>query len=342
MKKGHDDPRAAGDIRRFDDADDIGGTRHFGTTGLPSYRAFATQLVERGVMDDVDAFAYPRSMSMSMSMSMSHLDRVREGLQLESTAEYVEHVRSDASWIDYAYMVEFIQQSDLVRDLDSRLDPEVFHRWPSDFKAEDVDKEIEELLWKQSHPERYERLPDILLEANDYTPRFLHVCGIDPHVHARTVRLIETLSLIAYCVVMPIKNRFKRLRPSQASRLIEPAIPVPAHYSYPSGHATQAHLIATALNELFSEVGLGSLRDHLDHAAEEIARNREWAGVHYSSDSDAGKALAKAIWSDAKTPALTPDSSNNKPLDELYLQAHGEWERHNSPPKIEGSMQTGL
>jgi len=75
---------------------------------------------------------------------------------------------------------------------------------------------------------------------------------------------------------------------------LEPAILVPAHPSYPSGHATQAFLTAAALINVMD----ASMHTHIDHVANEIAVNREWAGVHFASDTTAGRDLAIAIWNE--------------------------------------------
>ncbi|HEX4614630.1 MAG TPA: hypothetical protein VH230_01835, partial [Stellaceae bacterium] len=68
---------------------------------------------------------------------------------------------------------------------------------------------------------------------------------------------------------------------------------VPGHASYPSGHSTQAHLVALMLGEVMPERLVGPRRP-LRLPAERIARNREVLGLHYPSDSKAGAKLAKA------------------------------------------------
>jgi len=146
---------------------------------------------------------------------------------------------------------------------------------------------------------------EIIEEAADYTPRFMNSCGIEPLIHSQTVRLMSTLSMMAYSVVVCFKDKYKQPRPSQMERLIKPAIPVPAHYSYPSGHSTQANLIRMMLKDVFAETKFKhKVPQHLDYDAEQIAENREWAGLHYRSDTKAGIILARQIYNHlgAKTP----------------------------------------
>ena len=46
------------------------------------------------------------------------------------------------------------------------------------------------------------------------------------------------------------KAYWNRPRPSQLYPVLLPPIAVPAHAAYPSGHATEAHLLAMVLEEI--------------------------------------------------------------------------------------------
>ena len=75
----------------------------------------------------------------------------------------------------------------------------------------------------------------------------------------------------------------------------------PGHPAFPSGHATVAHVFA----------GLIAARQpHLAQAVETeaaaVARRREIAGLHYQSDSAAGKDLAQQMVKQMLDPALNP------------------------------------
>jgi membrane-associated phospholipid phosphatase len=93
-----------------------------------------------------------------------------------------------------------------------------------------------------------------------------------------------------------------RPRPLQLCPWLMPPIPVPGHASYPSGHATQAALLSGLLGKVMkaqvtqqlpqTPSGTASL---LDKLAERVARNREVLGLHYPSDSAAGKSLASQV-----------------------------------------------
>jgi membrane-associated phospholipid phosphatase len=89
------------------------------------------------------------------------------------------------------------------------------------------------------------------------------------------------------------KKKFMRPRPSQLEPRLRPSLDVPAHAAYPSGHALQNFLIAQALAIV---VQSDELTVELFNIAQRVAENREYAGLHYESDTIAGKQLAFAMF----------------------------------------------
>jgi acid phosphatase (class A) len=84
---------------------------------------------------------------------------------------------------------------------------------------------------------------------------------------------------------------------------ITPCIPKPADASYPSARTVRSHVWASVLGELFP-----AKRDQLLAAADQVAKNRIEAGVHYLSDIEAGKKLGLAIAAKIiATPAFKSD-----------------------------------
>jgi len=89
---------------------------------------------------------------------------------------------------------------------------------------------------------------------------------------------------------LTIKRHFDRVRPSFLDKKIVPVIRIPAHGAYPSGHSTEAWSLAFCLSDKYPK------RKNKYYAiANNIATNRERAGLHYKSDSDYGKLLARKI-----------------------------------------------
>ncbi len=105
-----------------------------------------------------------------------------------------------------------------------------------------------------------------------------------------TKRMLDAAQRDMELIVFQLKASFDRARPTHLSPNLAPSIVVPGHPAYPSGHATQAHLLAYLLMELSP-----GQADQLVADAAQIAKNREIAGVHYPSDSEAGQLLARQV-----------------------------------------------
>lgn len=149
-----------------------------------------------------------------------------------------------------------------------------------------LDNELEELV------KLMEYRPGVVLEAlaqcNGILEYFRGVFSFTSRSHRLTYALGTAAIHIGEFQVMHYKARFNRPRPSRLSPKLMPLIEVPGHASFPSGHATQSRLVATLLAKVMppqAEAPLSCLADR-------IARNREVMGLHYSSDTKAGKWLA--------------------------------------------------
>jgi acid phosphatase (class A) len=99
-------------------------------------------------------------------------------------------------------------------------------------------------------------------------------------------------------LIMYFKNHFDRVRPSILDPSLSVAIEIPGHPAYPSGHSSQAHLLAHIMSDVDPDNA-----DEYWGVAKEVARNREVAGVHYKSDSEAGRLLAEQYYSLLKETA---------------------------------------
>ena len=91
-------------------------------------------------------------------------------------------------------------------------------------------------------------------------------------------------------IIMFLKNKYNRVRPYKLDETVVPSIDPPEHPSYPSGHATQVYFIANILSEKYP-----SKHAQYMHIANTIAVNREYAGVHYESDTKFGKVVADSL-----------------------------------------------
>jgi hypothetical protein len=179
---------------------------------------------------------------------------------------------------------------------------------------------------------RAEVMSEALAQMTDMVGYWAGLLMFSPYSHPWTFRLARTAIVVGEFLAMHYKRQYQRARASQLSPALMPPIPVPGHASYPSGHATQAYLLSLLLGLVMPNV-VGNLyvptgnaypgtpNDFLlDRLAERVARNREVLGLHYPSDSAAGKQLAQsALPMLQQCPSLSAAGANGIGL------AQNEW-----------------
>ncbi len=180
--------------------------------------------------------------------------------------------------------------------------------------------EVDELVTAAEN-ERADALGEILSQSSEFVSYFLNLMSARPASHPRTTQVLAIASLVGTMVAMHFKGLYARPRPSQLCPALLPPIEVPGHASFPSGHSTQAHLMALCMEDVLTirpaatppTVQRGTTVEALWTLADRIARNREIAGLHYVSDSKAGVAVARAIFALLKTDV--PVGQNLMPAD---------------------------
>ncbi len=165
-----------------------------------------------------------------------------------------------------------------------------------------VQKEIDDLVTAAQN-ERADALSEILSQSDEFISYFLNLMTARPGAYPHTTKVLGIASLVGTFVVMYYKGLYRRPRPSQLCPALLPPIEVPGHASFPSGHSTQAHLMALCMNDVLSGLPQqATIVDDLWTLADRIARNREIAGLHYASDTAAGVCLAQGIMPLLNTP----------------------------------------
>jgi len=128
-----------------------------------------------------------------------------------------------------------------------------------------------------------ERIHQINIENLNAIDSFWAIVRVSEEDYpALTRKVYNALSDVTE-IILVFKEFFNRERPSRVISEIEPILPVPWHTSYPSGHATQATVIASILADFFPNYS-----GPLFELSKQVGFNREVAGLHYQSDTLAG------------------------------------------------------
>lgn len=182
---------------------------------------------------------------------------------------------------------------------------------PPSNSSRETRNELDDLLTLQkarTNAEVQQTVREIHISNFPYDGETLEEIGSERPV---TTRLLDEALRDLARIVIAEKRNFDRVRPHFLDERLIPAIDVPEHAAYPSGHSTQAHFIAgilSLLNPPKEEV-------YFEDAAQ-IALNREIVGVHYASDSEIGRILA------AQVLGLLKDDPK---FIELVAEAKNEW-----------------
>ena len=107
-----------------------------------------------------------------------------------------------------------------------------------------------------------------------------------------TARMFAYANLAAYDAIIACFNnkyRYWFIRPSQADPMITTPVGLPNHPSYPSAHSCQSGAWVEVLSDAFP-----SERKMIEAMGDEAALSREFAGLHYRFDNDAGLLLGHA------------------------------------------------
>ncbi len=146
-----------------------------------------------------------------------------------------------------------------------------------------------------------ERTPDaikrILYENSGISAHSMFVNeGLIDEQNYKTLSLMEIIDNDNMFFILERKKYFERPRPSELDPTLKTVIDNPPHAAYPSGHATQTYINALVLADFDPENA-----DVYKQFAIDVAHRREIAGVHYPSDSEAGRGLAADVLARLRT-----------------------------------------
>ncbi len=131
---------------------------------------------------------------------------------------------------------------------------------------------------------RYENTVVPLYEA------FAHYGVYDMKKTPITNSLLASVDRDLAVFLLGVKKDMQRPRPTQLDSTLTTVVPVQHHAAYPSGHAAQAYASALVLGMADPQNA-----ERYKQIALDIAHRREVAGVHFPSDSAAGRMLAEQV-----------------------------------------------
>jgi PAP2 superfamily len=142
-------------------------------------------------------------------------------------------------------------------------------------------------------PRRAERAPEILSQVGPQMAYWSSIVNLSPERTPKTLEFCNTAMTFASFVVQRVKHILSCQRPLAYDRNIQPMIPTPAFSAMPSGHATEAFMMAHLLTQLCQLDANGAAL--LQRQADRIATNRVIAGLHFPVDSIAGRMLGQTL-----------------------------------------------
>ena len=141
---------------------------------------------------------------------------------------------------------------------------------------------------------REDRAGEVLAELGPPIAFWSSIVHLHPDHKRWTLELIDAALRLANWVEMRFKHSLACRRPVEYSGQIQPIILTPGHSSLPSGHATEAFLVAYLLRQLIPNIDF-NWSEQLMRQANRIAVNRTVAGVHFPIDSAAGQTLGLTL-----------------------------------------------
>jgi hypothetical protein len=184
------------------------------------------------------------------------------------------------------YVPEFMQTDWAAIDFSTGPDLLGWQTTKPDFEKF-VENEITDMIeLMRIDRERY--LAEILFQHDNAPTYWQGLLGLTRGSKPLVELALQTAKRIGEIPTTYFKWQFDRPRPSSVCPGLMPAFGPPSHPAFPSGHSTQAWLMTFTLSVVAPEY-----KDQLEWLAERVALNRERAGLHYASDSRAGKFLAQ-------------------------------------------------
>lgn len=211
-----------------------------------------------------------------------------------------------------------------------------------------IDRDLIQLV-DLMRDDRARYLEETAMQSGQIAPYFIHLLRMDPSARPWTVALMNCASAIGNLVKMQYKAHYRRVRPSTLCPGLVPPWGPPRHPAFPSGHSTVAHLTAMFLlsvpgiarqlgifdpgaprgraprpQDMAAAYGVDQ-RSPMLWLAWRIAKGRERLGLHYPTDSAAGRRLAVLLWQALGLAEGHAATITVPALDQVRRMAQAEW-----------------
>ena len=166
---------------------------------------------------------------------------------------------------------------------------------PSGYPENEIAEVVRLRSLVDNEPDRRVRI----LDQDRGFPEFFKAFGLTyqmvedkfPWVHAATFKLPIELSRP---VLLKLKKNYNIARPWQLAPNLHPVVPNPGHPAYPGGHSCQTLLAIDMIKLVMPKSMLtATVVNFIENLTTDVGINREYAGLHYASDTAAGRQLAQ-------------------------------------------------
>jgi hypothetical protein len=142
---------------------------------------------------------------------------------------------------------------------------------------------------------RTSRMVEVLPQTVPQFAMWVSLANLSAERTPATLELVSCGLRLASSAVQQFKHHLCCPRPLEYSALLQPVIATPGHRSFPSGHATEAFMVARLLALLAGPRCPKGMESQLQAQAARIGQNREVAGVHFPADTLAGRILGNTL-----------------------------------------------
>ncbi|KGX92535.1 vanadium chloroperoxidase [Pontibacillus halophilus JSM 076056 = DSM 19796] len=220
------------------------------------------------------------------------------------------------AWSWRTYFIRLDREEDQFTDLEGK--PIHLHvRHPNTINWDDqlnkVHRALSRLTSKERDIARYWATGPASKQWIPIVDKLIDTYGVEAPRSSRILSCLFASMNDAFVATWYLKYKWLVARPNQLDQDLVTIVCTPRHPSYPSGHAAVAGVAETVLSYFFP-----GERRKLKRLAEECAKSRLYAGVHFPIDNDEGLKLGRQIGHIAIQNIEQDRDNENETIDTPY------------------------